>query len=214
MVEGALRYDVPRARIPGIVFPQGEQPSWTEATPDVIQGRSSFLYRDVVEDAVAIDDIHVCLRNKIVKGEEPTAGRSILEARTLERAEGYIEPDDKIQIECVAEKSRGVTYSAAVIDRGAGQLVQLLERAFEPVDPFAGKIILVFATDGQSLVQFGIVSVGVLVELGSGTHQVIALNFLIRQLPHSAAKRLGDLFFEENHAWLLMEEAKVSPLRT
>lgn len=213
-IEGALRHDVARAGIPGIVFPEGEQPARPETTPDVIQGRSSFPCRDVMEDAVAIDDVHVSLRNKIMKGEELTAGRSIPEARALKRTEGYVEPDDKIQIECVAEKSRGVAYPAAVIDRGAGQHVQLLERAFQPVDPFEGKIILVFAADGQSLVQFGIVRVGVLVELRSGTHQVIAPNFLIQQLPHIAAKGLDEPFFEENQSWLLMEEAKVSSLRT
>lgn len=148
MVEGTSRHDVPRAGIPGIVFPKGNQPSGPEATPDVIQGRSSLRYRDVMKDAVAIDDVHVCLRNKIVKAEEFAAGRSMVEAGALERAKGYVEPDDKIQIECVAEKSGGVTYAAAVIDRGAGQLVQPLERALQPVDPFKRKIILVFAAYG------------------------------------------------------------------
>jgi hypothetical protein len=214
MVEGALRHDVPRARIPRIVFPQGKQPSGPEATQDVIQGRSSFRYRDVMKDAIAKNHVHVCLGNKIVKGEEFAAGRSMLEAGVLERAEGYVEPDDKIQIECVAEKSRGVTYAAAVIDRGAGQLVQPLERALQPVDSFERKIISVFAACGQSLVQFGIVRSGVLIELGSGTHQVIALKSVIRQLPPSVAKGLCDLFVEKNQLWLLTEEAKVSPLRT
>ena len=148
MIEGALRHDVPRAGIPGIVFPQGKQPSRPEATPDVIQGRNSFRNRDVMKDAVAIDEVHVCLRNKIIKGEELAAGRGILEARALKRTKGYVEPDDKIQIECVAEKRSGVTYSAAIVDRGSRQLAQLLERAFQPVNPFEGKIILAFATNG------------------------------------------------------------------
>jgi hypothetical protein len=214
MVEGALRHHVPRARIPRIVFPQGKQPSGPEATPDVIQGRRSLRYGDVMKDAIAIDDVHVCLRNKIVKAEEFATGRSMVEAGVLERTKGYVEPDDKIQIERFAEKSRGVTYAAAVIDRGAGQLAQPLERALQPVDPFDRKIIPVFAAYGKSLVQFGIVRSGVLIELGSGTHQVIALKSVTRQLSPSLAEGLCDLFVEKNQLWLLTKEAKVSPLRT
>jgi hypothetical protein len=64
------------------------------------------------------------------------------------------------------------------------------------------------------MVQFGIVRSSVLIELGNGTHQIIALKSVIRQLPPSAAKGLCDLFVEKNQLWLLTEEAKVSPLRT
>jgi hypothetical protein len=214
MVERALRHDVPRARIPGIVFPQGKQPAGPEATPDVIQGRHSLRYRDVMKDAIAKNHVHVSLRNKIVKGEEFAAGRSMLEAGALQRTKRYVEPDDKIQIECFAEKSSGVTYAAAVVDRGAGQLLQPLEKALQPVDPFERKIILAFATYGQSLVQFGIVRVGILVELGSGAHQLIAPESVIRQLSPSVVESPCDQFVEKNQLWLLTEEAKVSPLRT
>ena len=100
-----------------------------------------------MKDTVAVDQIHVRLRNIIVKGKEVAIVRSVLETGALKRAEGNIEPHNKIQVEYLTQQSRSVTQPTAIIDRGAWLLSKLLKRPFQPSEPSERKIIFVLAAD-------------------------------------------------------------------
>ncbi len=71
----------------------------------------------------------------------------VLQAGTLKRAEGNIEPHDKIQVEYFTQQGRSVAQPTAIIDRGAWLLSQLLKGLFQRSDPSEREIISTFAAD-------------------------------------------------------------------
>jgi len=97
-VKRTPRHDVTRARIPGIVLPKGKQPVGAEAAVNVIQRRSSFRNWNVMEDAVAVDKVYICLWKVVVKREKLTTAGRMLKPGTLERAGRNIEPDCQPQV--------------------------------------------------------------------------------------------------------------------
>lgn len=101
-----------------------------------------------MKNTVAIDHVNVRVRNMLVKPKEVTVVRCVLESGTLERTDGNVEPCHKIQIEYSAQQSRSVTYSTAIIDRGAWLFAQSLNTSFQPIDSFDRKMMFVLAADG------------------------------------------------------------------
>ncbi len=101
----------------------------------------------MMKNTIAIDHVYVCLRNVIVERKEFTTVGFVLQTGELKRAEGNIQPHDKIQIEYFTQQSRSVAQPTAVIDREAWLLSQLLKRLFQRSGPSKREIILVLAGD-------------------------------------------------------------------
>lgn len=100
-----------------------------------------------MKNTIAIDHVHVRLRNIIVERKEFTAAGFALQTGTLKRAEGNIESHDKIQVEYFTQQGGSVAQPTAIIDGGAWLLSQLLKRPFQPFDPSEREIVFVLAAD-------------------------------------------------------------------
>ncbi len=100
-----------------------------------------------MKNTIAIDHVHIRLRNIIVKRKEFTAVEFVLQTGALNRAEGNIEPHDKIQVEYLTQQSGSVPQPTPIIDRGAWLHSQLLKRLFQRSDPSECEIIFVLAAD-------------------------------------------------------------------
>ncbi len=100
-----------------------------------------------MKNAIAIDHVHIRLRNIIAERKEFTGVGFVLQTGALKRAEGNIEPHDKIQVEYLTQQGGSVAQPTAIIDRGAWLHSQLLKRPFQPRDPSESEIISVLTAD-------------------------------------------------------------------
>ena len=101
----------------------------------------------MMKNTIAIDHVHIRLRNIIVERKEFTGVGFVLQTGALKRAEGNIEPHDKIQVEYLTQQGGSVAQPTAIIDRGAWLLSQLLKRLFQRSDPSEREIIFVLTGD-------------------------------------------------------------------
>src|SRR5260370_9201184 len=99
----------------------------------------------MMKNTIAIDQVHIRLRNVIVERKEFTGVGFVLQTGALKRAEGNIEPHDKIQVEYLTQQGGSVAQPTAIIDRGAWLHSQLLKRLFQRSAPSESQLIFFFA---------------------------------------------------------------------
>src|SRR5581483_6043846 len=183
MIEAALRHDVSRAGVQGVVLPECKYSSRPQALVYVSKRDGSILWSNVMKHAIGIDEVEIPLWRIISQRGEFICCVIMRAIGDIQRFRGDIEAKHRLETQNALKYRDGVSRTASVVERRKWGLSEFFETLGKKCDATLCKEALVFSRDRERLIQVLVVSLGITVKPRGH----------LRRIPRTLRKKLAKI---------------------